>query len=59
MSKSDDDIWYGLRVPARRCAASFSAFMGNGRIGSTGRCVPSGGAASFIFFSADVTTRSS
>ena len=24
-SKSDEDIWYGLRLPARRCAASLSA----------------------------------
>ena len=55
-SKSDEDIWYGLRLPARRCAASLSAFTGNGRTGSTGRCVPSGGAASFIAFSADATT---
>ena len=37
-------------------AASLSASTGNGRTGSTGRCVPLGGAASFIFFSADATT---
>ena len=55
-SKSDEDIWYGLRLPARRCAASLSASAGNGRTGSTGRCVPLGGAASAIFFSADATT---
>src|SRR5262245_6770194 len=54
-SKSDEDIWYGLRLPTRRCTPSFSAFTGNDRAGSTGRRAPSGGVASFIFVSAAAT----
>ncbi len=56
MSKSDEDIRYGLRLPTRRCAALLSSSTEYDRTGSTGRCVAAGGAASFIFFSAAATT---
>jgi hypothetical protein len=56
MSKSDDDIWYGLRLPARRCAPASSASAGNGRSGSTGRRVATGRGAVCIAFSADLIT---
>lgn len=41
-STSDEDIWYGLRLSARRRTAYLSAFRGNGRPGCTAKCAPSG-----------------